>query len=72
MLKFTSRENQILECLLQGLNNKQIAKALGITEKTVIYHTGHMYDKCGVNSRTQLIYKLFKEKKINLTKKDEF
>lgn len=47
----TDREQQIVQLLLQGLTNKQIAQQLGITEDTVKKHLQHIYDKLGVRRR---------------------
>lgn len=48
-------QRRILEGLLRGLRNKQIAFEMGITEKTVKAYTTAMYRKLGVSSRTQAI-----------------
>ena len=48
----TSREQQILELVRQGLTNKEIAFQLGIVEDTVKKHLQHVYDKLGVRRRT--------------------
>jgi DNA-binding NarL/FixJ family response regulator len=48
----TSREQQVLELVRQGLTNKQIAWRLGITDDTVKKHLQHVYDKLGVRRRT--------------------
>jgi DNA-binding NarL/FixJ family response regulator len=36
----------------QGLANKQIARALGITERTVKTHVGNIFREIGVTDRT--------------------
>lgn len=48
-------QRRILDGLLRGLRNKQIAFEMGITEKTVKAYTTAMYRKLGVSSRTQAI-----------------
>lgn len=48
-------QRRILEGLLRGLRNKQIAFEMGITEKTVKAYSTAMYRKLGVSSRTQAI-----------------
>jgi HD-GYP domain-containing protein (c-di-GMP phosphodiesterase class II) len=47
----TSREVEILRLVARGLLNKEIAKRLGITPKTVGNHVEHIYAKIGVSSR---------------------
>jgi HD-GYP domain-containing protein (c-di-GMP phosphodiesterase class II) len=47
----TPREVEILRLLARGLLNKQIARRLGITPKTVSNHVEHIYAKIGVSSR---------------------
>jgi HD-GYP domain-containing protein (c-di-GMP phosphodiesterase class II)/DNA-binding CsgD family transcriptional regulator len=47
----TQREVEILRLLARGLLNKQIARELGITPKTVGNHVEHIYAKIGVSSR---------------------
>lgn len=47
----TSREVEILRLLARGLQNKQIARRLQITPKTVGNHVQHIYAKIGVSSR---------------------
>jgi len=49
----SSRENQILRCLLSGLPNKVIAKALNITEATVKVHLKGVMRKIQTVNRTQ-------------------
>lgn len=50
---FTARENDILRLLAQGLQNKEIAERLGITEKTVRDHIVHILDELDLRDRTQ-------------------
>jgi pimeloyl-ACP methyl ester carboxylesterase len=51
----TTRENEILERVAQGLDNTQIAAHLGMSEKTVRNHMTRIFDKLGVESRPQAI-----------------
>ncbi len=53
----TERENDVLLRLAQGLTNKQIALALGISEHTVKFHVSSIYSKLGVSSRTEALRK---------------
>ncbi|MBQ0851126.1 response regulator transcription factor [Streptomyces sp. BH-SS-21] len=47
----TNRERDILGQLAQGLGNRDIARALFISEATVKTHLGRIYDKLGVDTR---------------------
>jgi DNA-binding CsgD family transcriptional regulator len=58
--KLTKREAQVLELLLQGKSNKQIAQALGITASTVEFHLKNIYLKYGVSSYKELAASLGK------------
>ena len=53
--EFTGREREIVDLLMQGMSNRQIAQALGIAEATVKKHLHHVYRKLGVRSRALLI-----------------
>ncbi|MFB7306764.1 response regulator [Streptomyces sp. NPDC056192] len=47
----TDRERDILGQLSRGLGNRDIARALFISEATVKTHLGRIYDKLGVDTR---------------------
>ena len=49
----TRREREVLELIVRGRSNKMIAFELGILEKTVKAHVGHLLAKLGVTDRTQ-------------------
>jgi DNA-binding NarL/FixJ family response regulator len=49
----TGREIEVLQSLAQGLANKQISLALGISEHTVKFHVSSIYAKLGVTNRTE-------------------
>jgi DNA-binding NarL/FixJ family response regulator len=51
--QLTRREREVLELIALGHSNKRIALALGIAEKTVKTHVGHLLAKLGVSDRTQ-------------------
>ncbi|GAA2223230.1 response regulator transcription factor [Streptomyces amakusaensis] len=48
----TDRERDILGQLARGLGNREIARALFISEATVKTHLGRIYAKLGVDTRT--------------------
>ena len=52
--KLTPRELQVLQCLLSGAINKQIAEELCISEKTVKAHRAKVMKKMGVSSAVEL------------------
>ncbi|HEV1997401.1 MAG TPA: response regulator transcription factor [Candidatus Dormibacteraeota bacterium] len=49
----TPREEEVLSLVGEGLANKQIAKRLGISEKTVKAHLTSVFQRIGVESRTE-------------------
>ncbi len=53
--QLTMRETQLLERMAQGLDNAQIAAHLDLSEKTVRNYITHIFDKLGVENRSQAI-----------------
>jgi len=51
--KLTVREREVLDLVGQGLANKQIARRLGIAERTVKAHLTSVFQAIGVTDRTQ-------------------
>jgi len=49
----TEREREVLQLVASGLANKQIARRLGISEKTVKGHLTQVFQSIGVTDRTQ-------------------
>jgi DNA-binding NarL/FixJ family response regulator len=49
----TEREREVLVLVASGLANKQIARRLGISEKTVKGHLTQVFQTLGVTDRTQ-------------------
>jgi DNA-binding NarL/FixJ family response regulator len=47
----TQREMEILQLVLTGKTNKEIAGKIYISEKTVEFHLDHIYTKIGARSR---------------------
>jgi two-component system NarL family response regulator len=54
-VQLTPRELSTLRLMADGRTNKEIAGHLGITERTVKTHLGHLFDKLGVTTRTEAV-----------------
>jgi two-component system NarL family response regulator len=54
-VRLTPRELATLQLMADGKANKEIASELGISERTVKTHLGHLFEKLGVTSRTEAI-----------------
>lgn len=50
----SQRERQVAEAVARGATNKEIARTMGITERTVKAHLTAAYEKLGVRDRMQL------------------
>jgi DNA-binding NarL/FixJ family response regulator len=50
--ELSPREAEVLRLVADGLANKQIARRLGITERTVKAHVGSVFRRIGVGDRT--------------------
>lgn len=49
--RVTEREVEVLELLADGLGNRELARALFVSEATVKSHLSHIYAKLGVDTR---------------------
>ena len=52
-VELTPRETEVLALVVEGLANKQIARRMGISEKTVKGHLTNLFQRIGVADRTQ-------------------
>ena len=50
----TPRELEVVQCIVEGCSNKDIAKQFGISEETVKRHLSNIFDKTGVSTRLEL------------------
>ena len=57
-IQFSQRKKQVIELLVQGKSNKQIALALGMSVWAVEFHLRNTYTKLGVTSRVEAALKL--------------
>lgn len=60
----TPREQEILQLILSGKSNREIAGALFISESTVKTHVRNIFSKYDVGSRAQLISTLLKNQRV--------
>lgn len=54
-VRVTPREREVLECVVRGLANKQIAACLSVSERTVKFHVSALLQKFEVSDRVDLI-----------------
>ena len=54
---FTDREYQVYSLMISGCKNAKIASILGISERTVKYFCGLIYQKLGVSTRAEALNK---------------
>ena len=53
-VKVSRREQEVLDCILQGFANKEIAAKLNVAERTVKFHVSSLLAKFGVTDRVAL------------------
>jgi DNA-binding NarL/FixJ family response regulator len=54
-LEFTPREQSVLDLVVEGLMNKEIARRLGTTIRNVEKYVSRLFGKTGTSSRTELV-----------------
>jgi len=54
----TPQESAVVQLVLRGLTNRQVASGMVVSVNTVEYHLKNIYVKLGVGSRTQLMAQL--------------
>lgn len=55
MRLLTKREEEVVHLLAEGMQNKEIAQTLKLSEHTVKNYLFHIFDKLGVSSRVELV-----------------
>ena len=58
LAKLTSREREVMECVIAGKSNKLIADQFGIAVKTVEAHRAKVMDKMEANSLADLVHQV--------------
>ena len=53
LAQFSPRELEVLNLIAKGYANKEIAQLLDLSPNTIKTHISKLYDKLGVNNRTQ-------------------
>ena len=57
----TDREKDVIEYLCEGLTNSEISKLLDVSVNTIKVHVSSIIQKLGVEDRTQVVVKAYKE-----------
>ncbi len=65
--KLTDREMEVLQLVAKGLNNRDIAKQLYISENTVKNHIRNILEKLHLHSRMEAVVYAVREKMIEIT-----
>ena len=55
LAKLSAREQEVMQCVVDGKSNKVIARDLGISSRTVEIHRAHLMMKLGVHSLAELV-----------------
>jgi DNA-binding NarL/FixJ family response regulator len=61
----TPRQHEVLELLVQGKSNRDIAEVMGLSENTVKVHLAAIFRALGVSSRTEALLAGLKQLRIN-------
>ena len=58
----TSREDDVVRLVAEGLKNREIAKKLGVAEHTVRNYLCRIFEKLGVSTRVELVLQAFSQR----------
>jgi DNA-binding NarL/FixJ family response regulator len=61
----TAREQEVLQLVVDGLNNPEIADKLGVSRATARTHVSHILAKLGVTNRAEAITTAFRHKLVS-------
>lgn len=62
----TPREADVVRLVADGLTNEEVGQALGVTSKTVEAHLGRVFERTGIQSRTELATRAIREAWLDL------
>ncbi|MEO6393409.1 MAG: response regulator transcription factor [Pyrinomonadaceae bacterium] len=60
--QLTPHEIRLLKLLVEGHNYATAAKTLGVTNNTIKYHTGNIFDKLQVHSKSEAVVKALRDR----------
>jgi DNA-binding NarL/FixJ family response regulator len=60
--QLTERERDVLRCMVDGLNNNEIAEQLVVSLGTVKFHISNIFHKLGVDSRVEAVKMAIEQK----------
>jgi DNA-binding NarL/FixJ family response regulator len=69
-VRLTPRERQIVDLVLKGRSNEEIAGAIGSSRKTVEAHLTHLYERNGIGSRVELALRAERDGWLDLGSRD--
>lgn len=55
LARLSSRQRQVLDCVLNGMSNKETARHLGISPKAIELHRAHVMQKMGARNLVNLV-----------------
>jgi DNA-binding NarL/FixJ family response regulator len=66
----TGREAEVLKLVAKGMSNRDIGAHLSIGSRTVKHHIMNIFNKMGVNSRTEAVSKALRHGWVSLEDED--
>jgi len=61
----SKREHDVVQCVAEGLTNREIGQRLGLTEHTVKNYLFRVFDKLGVSSRVEVVLYAFRSREFS-------
>lgn len=55
LAKLSNRQRQVLDCILNGMSNKEIARQLGVSPKAIEVHRAHLMQKMEARNLVSLV-----------------